>query len=121
VTYRRFTDVHQGPSFVDTAFSAALNVAYRSPPSVSEHPAAHNGALRGHPSAFRGAPNRRSAPLSMTADCPRKRAFKPARARPHVPFVGGNYLDHGRGRDHTPLRFEVPTIAGARFRPFHAS
>jgi hypothetical protein len=57
----------------------------------------------------------------MTADCPRTRAFKPARARPHVPFVGGNYLDHGRGRDHTPLRSEVPTIAGARFRPFHVS
>ena len=57
----------------------------------------------------------------MTADCPRTRAFEPACARPHVPFVGGNYLDHGRGRDHTTLRSDVPTIAGARFRPFHAS
>jgi hypothetical protein len=44
-------------------------------------------------------------------------------ARSHTPvlFVGGNYLDHGRGRDHTLLRSEVPTIAGARFCPFHAS
>jgi hypothetical protein len=34
-----------------------------------------------------------------------------------VPFLGGNYLDHGRGRDHTLLRSEVPTITGGSLLP----
>jgi len=45
---------------------------------------AHNAAPRGHPPVSHRAPNRRSALLSMTADCPRTRSFKLAPTRPHA-------------------------------------